>query len=106
MGEEYALLTFTNDAATVCRVSGYPSVGLRAAGSAVGSSQPAQTSGSGSVTLRSGSAAQVRVRVATDCPAAQSDHVRVSVPASGGFVDVPLQLRGCALQVGAFQPAA
>jgi hypothetical protein len=106
MGVEYALLMFTNDAATVCRVSGYPTVGLRAAGSAVGSSHPAQTSGSGSVTLRSGASAQVQVRVPTNCPAARSDHVRVSVPASDGFVEVPLQVRGCTAQVGAFEPAA
>jgi hypothetical protein len=105
MGIEYALLMFTNDAATSCRVSGYPVVGLRHDGAPLGSARPAQTPGSGSVTLPTGGTAQVRVQVATDCAAPQSDHVRVGLPAADGFVALPLQLRGCALQVGAFQPA-
>jgi len=106
LGQEFALLTFTNDAATPCRVSGYPTVSLRHRGSALGSAHAAPTPGSGSVTLNSGASAQVRMQVATDCAAPQSDHVRVTVPAADGFVALPLELRGCSLQVGAFQPAA
>jgi hypothetical protein len=106
MGVEYALLMFTNDAATACQVSGYPTVSLRHSGATLGSAQTAQTSGPGSVTLKSGGTAQVRVRVATQCAAAQSDQVRVGVPQSDGFVTVPLQMRGCALRVGAFQPVS
>jgi hypothetical protein len=106
MGQEYALLTFTNDGSTPCRLSGYPAVSLRSAGAALGSSVTAQTSGSGSVTLKSGATAQVQLRVTTDCAAPQSDKARVGVPQSDGSVTVPLQLRGCTLRVGAFQPAS
>jgi hypothetical protein len=105
MGQEYALLTFTNDGSTPCRLSGYPSVTLRHAGAALGGSRPAQTTGTGDVTLASGATAQARMRVPTSCAAPESDHVRVAVPDSPGFVVLPLEVRGCTVHVEAFQPA-
>jgi hypothetical protein len=106
MGEEYALLTFTNDGSTPCRLSGYPSVSLEHAGAALGGARPAQTAGTGDVTLASGATAQARIRVPTDCAAPESDHVRVGVPESTGSALLPLAVRGCTVHVEAFQPAA
>ena len=98
-GQEFALITFTNDGTRTCTMFGFPGVSLRRANALLG--KPAQRSAKvpHTVSLKPGVQAEASVTVFSTCNANLSDAMRVYPPNSTQFVDRPAQLRGCTVVV-------
>ena len=99
-GSEIALIIATNIGATTCTLTGFPTVTLFLKSRQLG--QPSSPSGATvtTVTLKAGDKATSQITDHSSCQASLSDTARVSLPGvTGGAVDAPAQMRGCALTV-------
>ncbi len=105
-GQEFAALQFTNTGPARCVLYGYPSVTLLRAGNAIG--RPAQPSGDKASRreLTPGATAESQLHDYTNCSAALSDSLRVSVPGSSQSAVRPAELRACTLRVDALAAPA
>ncbi|HYU66188.1 MAG TPA: DUF4232 domain-containing protein [Jatrophihabitantaceae bacterium] len=98
-GRQFASISFANTGPATCAMSGAPQVTLLRAGTvlgkpAVASAKPAQV-----VLLAPGKAADTTLTGFSTCNAKNSDAVRIAPPGQPQTVDMPLELRGCSLQV-------
>jgi len=100
-GSEIALIIATNTGASTCTLTGFPTVTLFLNSRQLG--QPSSPSGATvtTVTLKAGDKATSQITDHSTCQASLSDTARIALPGvTGGAVDEPVQLRGCALTVG------
>ena len=99
-GSEIALIIATNTGASTCSLTGFPTVTLFLNNRQLG--QPSTPSGGTvtTVTLKTGDKATSQITDHSSCQASLSDTARISLPGvTGGAVDAPAQMRGCALTV-------
>jgi len=106
LGQEIAIVTFTNSSTSACALMGYPAAQLEdSKGHAVGS---AATHARGTVVrfvLGAGQAGQATLTAGTRCNAPVSSAVRIQAPDAPGSTEVPITLRACTLQITPVQPA-
>jgi hypothetical protein len=96
---EYASVLFTNTSTKRCTMFGFPGVSLRRAGQLLGQPATREAITPKNLRLAPGGRAQADITDVSTCQAPLSDTVRVYPPDSKQFVDLPLDLRGCALSV-------
>jgi hypothetical protein len=98
---EIAAVTFVNDSAKACSISGYPSVVLLHKGSTLATATPKTGTVAQAVRLAPGAQAESRITDHSTCDAALSDTIEVTAPngAVGGKLTRPFQLRGCTVDV-------
>jgi hypothetical protein len=98
---EIAAVTFVNDSAKACSISGYPSVVLLHQGSTLVTATPKSGTVAQSVRLAPGAQAESRLTDHSTCDADLSDTIEVTAPngAAGGKLTRPFQLRGCKVDV-------
>jgi hypothetical protein len=103
-GRQFASISFANTGPAACAMSGAPQVTLLRAGSVLG--KPAASSAKRPllVMLAPGKAADTTLTGFSTCNAKNSDAVRVAPPGQTQTVDVPLEMRGCPLQVDPVSP--
>jgi len=80
-------------------MSGAPQVTLLRAGTVLGKPAVASAKAARVVMLAPGKAADTTLTGFSTCNATNSDAVRVAPPGQTQAVDLPLELRGCPLQV-------
>jgi hypothetical protein len=98
---EIAAVTFVNDSAKACSISGYPSVVLMRDGSTLVTATPKSGTVAQAVRLAPGAQAESRITDHSTCNADLSDTIEVTAPngAAGGTLTRPFQLRGCKVDV-------
>jgi hypothetical protein len=98
-GQVISTITFTNQTAASCTLTGYPGVSLLAGGSQIG--QPATRTGApiSTVTVAAGATVSSQLTDTTTCNASESDTVRIYLPNQTISVDLPVLLRACSLTV-------
>jgi hypothetical protein len=103
-GRQFASISFANTGPAACAMSGAPQVTLLRAGSVLG--KPAASSAKRPllVMLAPGKAADTTLTGFSTCNAKNSDAVRVAPPGQTQTVDLPLEMRGCPLQVDPVSP--
>jgi hypothetical protein len=98
-GRQFASISFTNTGPAKCAISGAPHVTLLRAGGVLGKPAAASSKRALLVMLAPGKAADTTLTGFSTCNAKNSDAVRVAPPGQTQTVDMPLELRGCPLQV-------
>jgi hypothetical protein len=98
---EIAAVTFVNDSAKACSISGYPSVVLLHKGSTLATATPRAGTVAQPVRLAPGAQAESRITDHSTCDAALSDTIEVTAPNGtvGGKLARPFELRGCKVDV-------
>jgi hypothetical protein len=100
LGQEIAVLSFTNTSQTPCTLSGYPTAILETSGGATLGKPAVRLAGNISLVLLAPTkSAQANLTADTRCNAAESSAVRVSAPGVPGATDVPVALRACGLHI-------
>jgi hypothetical protein len=106
LGQEIAIVTFTNTSPTQCALVGYPSAQLEdSKGKAVGTAATHAKGTLRAVFLGHGQAAQATLTADTRCNAPLSSAVRIQAPDVPGTTEVPVALRACTLQITPVQTA-
>ena len=103
---QYATVYVRNTGSPACWLVGYASVSLRMGGAPLGSPAVPAAAGRPVLELAPSASAQALVHGPSTCNAPVSDTVRVWAPGQTAFTDAAVPMRGCALTVDAFQPAA
>jgi len=98
-GRQFASISFANTGTATCAMSGAPQVTLLRAGTVLGKPAVASAKPARVVMLAPGKAADTTLTGFSTCNAKNSDAVRVAPPGQTQTVDMPLELRGCPLQV-------
>jgi len=98
-GRQFASISFANTGPATCAMSGAPQVTLLRAGAVLGKPAVASAKAARVVMLAPGKAADTTLTGFSTCNATNSDAVRVAPPGQTQTVDMPLELRGCPLQV-------
>ncbi|MCW2494689.1 DUF4232 domain-containing protein [Jatrophihabitans sp.] len=104
LGQEIAVVTFTNTSTSRCTLSGYPQAVLEtSAGMTVGQQAKHAAGRVTLVLLAPQRSAQANLTDDTRCNAPESTAVRISAPGVPGATEVPVQLRACTLQITPLQ---
>jgi hypothetical protein len=98
-GRQFASISFANTGPATCAMSGAPQVTLLRAGTVLGKPAVASAKAARVVVLAPGKAADTTLTGFSTCNAKNSDAVRIAPPGQTQTVDMPLELRGCPLQV-------
>ncbi len=98
-GRQFASISFANTGTAMCAMSGAPHVTLLRAGTVLGKPAVASAKPARVVMLAPGKAADTTLTGFSTCNAKNSDAVRIAPPGQTQTVDMPLELRGCPLQV-------
>lgn len=107
-GQEIAAVTFVNDGAKACTISGYPSVALNRNGSVLVTATPTSGTVAQPVRLAPGGQAESKLTDYSTCNAPLSDTIEVTAPngATGGKLSRPFALRGCRVDVDPVKPGS
>lgn len=107
-GREIAAVTFDNDSAQTCSLSGYPTVVLTLKGNTIATATPAPGTVAQPVRIAPGGQAQALITDRSTCNAPLSDSIAVTAPngATGGKLTRPFQLRGCTVYVDPVKPSS
>jgi len=95
----YGRIRVTNVSGAACSLSGFPGVSLLLNGAKIGS--PATHSGQNPsvIALQPSAVAQAKFTASSSCNAPLSDTMRVAVPGTNSYQDVPFELRACSITV-------
>lgn len=99
LGQEIALITFTNSSSAACTLTGFPSVRLLRGGQLIGSPSKAATVAPKLLTLAPGAQAESQVTDYSSCQAPVSDTMRITAPGASASVDKPYEMRACTVVV-------
>lgn len=103
--KQFATIVVVNPGQIACWLIGYPVVGLRRAGAALGAPAAPATAGRPALQLPPGGRAVAGLHGPTVCNAPLSDSVRIRLAGQSASTDAALVMRGCPLTIDAFAAA-